>query len=211
VPCPCRRIRLRARAGNRFSARADAGADRERGRRATGLERRRRVTERWRSSCDGVAADPPEIGADRSERPVGALELLGVGVALRGDQRELADRLIGLAQQHAGLLRQPHQPLARPVHQLRVGRGRHGLRLHGRVDDDAGEVRRLRRAGAGRGRKALLKPTSFSSPIRWRLPRQRRAVEGRLVREELFAAEQLKIRVLDPARKAPHPIGRAWT
>ena len=44
-----------------------------------------------------VANDPAEIGADRLQRPVGALELLGVGVALMGDQRVFADPLIGLA------------------------------------------------------------------------------------------------------------------
>ena len=44
-----------------------------------------------------VARDPAEIGADRPQRPVGALELLGVGIALVGDQRVLADPLIGLA------------------------------------------------------------------------------------------------------------------
>ena len=45
-----------------------------------------------------VARDPAEIGADRPQRPVGALELLGVGVALMGDQRVFADPLVGLAQ-----------------------------------------------------------------------------------------------------------------
>ena len=45
-----------------------------------------------------VAHDPAEIGADRLQRPVGALELLGVGVALMGDQRVFADPRIGLAQ-----------------------------------------------------------------------------------------------------------------
>jgi len=44
-----------------------------------------------------VARDPAEIGADRLQRPVGALELLGVGVALMGDQRMFADPRVGLA------------------------------------------------------------------------------------------------------------------
>jgi hypothetical protein len=44
-----------------------------------------------------VANDPAEIGSDRPQRPVGALELLGVGVALVGDQSMFADPLIGLA------------------------------------------------------------------------------------------------------------------
>ena len=43
-------------------------------------------------------ADPAEIGAERLQRPVGALELLGVSVALVGDERMFADPFIGLAQ-----------------------------------------------------------------------------------------------------------------
>lgn len=38
-----------------------------------------------------VAHHAPEIGPQRAQGLVGALELLGVGVALVGDQRELAD------------------------------------------------------------------------------------------------------------------------
>ena len=45
-----------------------------------------------------VARDPAEIGAERLQRPVGALELLGVSVALVGDERMFADPFIGLAQ-----------------------------------------------------------------------------------------------------------------
>jgi hypothetical protein len=48
-------------------------------------------------------------------------------------------------------------------------------------------------------RLSWISATSFSSPMRWRQTRQRRAVEGQLVLEELLAAEQLKIGVLDPA------------
>ena len=44
-----------------------------------------------------IADDPAEIGADRLQRPVGAVELLGVGVALMGDQRMFADPRVGLA------------------------------------------------------------------------------------------------------------------
>src|ERR1700721_2807887 len=35
-----------------------------------------------------------------------------------GDQGVFADPLVGLAQLNAGFLSQPHQPLARPMHQL---------------------------------------------------------------------------------------------
>ena len=52
-----------------------------------------------------------------------------------GDQRVFANPLIGLAQPHAVLLGQPHQPLARAMHQFGVGRERHGLGLNRGVDD----------------------------------------------------------------------------
>ena len=103
-----------------------------------------------------VADDPAEIGADRPERPVGALELLGVGVALMLDQRIFADALVGLAQREAVLLGQPDQPLARPMHQLGVGRERHRLGLNGGVDNDLGEIGRFGRAAAGGDVQALL-------------------------------------------------------
>ena len=44
-----------------------------------------------------VANDPTEIGSDRLQRPVGALELLGVGVALMSDQRMFGGPRVGLA------------------------------------------------------------------------------------------------------------------
>jgi hypothetical protein len=73
-----------------------------------------------------------------------------------GDQRALANARVGLAQADAQLLGKLHQPLARPVHQFRVGRKRHRLRLHRGVDNHLGEVCGLRRAGARRDRQALL-------------------------------------------------------
>src|SRR5579864_1454706 len=45
-----------------------------------------------------VAHHPAEIGPQRPQRFIGPLELLGVGVALVGDQRALTDALVGLAQ-----------------------------------------------------------------------------------------------------------------
>ena len=92
-----------------------------------------------------VARDPAEIGADRPERPVGALELLGVGIALMGDQRMFADPLVGLAQPDAGLSGQLHQALAGSMHELRVGRKGDRLRLCTVVSTiDLGKVGRLR-------------------------------------------------------------------
>jgi hypothetical protein len=45
-----------------------------------------------------VSDDAPEIGLELAQAPVGALELMGVGVALVLDQSQLADPPIGLAQ-----------------------------------------------------------------------------------------------------------------
>ena len=131
---------------------------------------------------------------------MGALELLGVRIALVGDQRVLADPLVGLAQFDARLPRQLHQPLARPMHELSVGRKGHRLGLHGGVDDHLRKIGRLRRAGAGGDREALL--DQRDEPL---LPhslapaRQRRTVEHQTVLEKLFAAKELVIRVLHPA------------
>jgi hypothetical protein len=44
-----------------------------------------------------VAADAAEIGPDRSQRPVGALELVGVCVTLMDDQRALMLRTCRIA------------------------------------------------------------------------------------------------------------------
>jgi hypothetical protein len=43
-----------------------------------------------------VADDAAEIGLERAQSPVGALELLGMGVTLMLDQGELADPRVGL-------------------------------------------------------------------------------------------------------------------
>jgi hypothetical protein len=86
---------------------------------------------------------------------VGAFELMGMGVALVLDQGQLAYPPIELAEAHAELLRQSHQPFARPVEQLGIGREHHCLRLHRRVDHNTGEVGRLHRLRPRRYRQAL--------------------------------------------------------
>src|ERR1700758_2123700 len=112
------------------------------------------------------------------------------------------------------------------MHQLRVGRKGDRLRLHRRVDDHTRKVRWPRRAGARRGRQALLDQRRELLLAHALSPaRQRRAVEGGLVLKELLAAKQLKIRVLDPAlaqrlvrqvmhgledRQARHEPRRQW-
>jgi hypothetical protein len=70
-----------------------------------------------------------------------------------------------------------------------------------RVDNDLGEVGGLGRAGARGDREAFLdqrRQPLLTHPLT--PARQRRAVEGQFVPEELFAAEELIIRILDPAR-----------
>src|ERR1700752_1853830 len=132
-------------------------------------------------ACD-VADDASEIGADGPERPIGALELLGVSIALMGDQGPLAHPFIGLAQAYAGLSRKPHQSFARPMPQLRLGRKGDRLRLHRRVDDQTRKVRWPRRAGARRGRQALLDQRRelllAQSETHTRLPRYVRGKRG---------------------------------
>src|SRR5262244_1708795 len=94
---------------------------------------------------------------------------MSMGVALVLDQGQLADPRIGLAQAHAELFSQAHQPLARPVEQLGVGRKHHRLRLHGRIDLNTGEVGGLHRVRPGSDRQALLQQRlDLLCPIRWR-------------------------------------------
>ena len=140
-----------------------------------------------------VADGTAQIGLQPAQRPVGALELFGVGIALMGDQRLLADPHIGLAQVEADPLGQPHQPLARPVDQLGIGREHDVLGLHGGVDDHPPCILRLHCPGPDRDRKALLQQrhdlvlTHALAPAR-----HRGAVEWQLVPEERLAAKILE-------------------
>jgi hypothetical protein len=128
------------------------------------------------------------------------LELLGVRVALVSDQRVFADPRIRLAQVYASRLGEAHEPLACPMHQLGVGREGNRLLLHGRVNDHLPEVGGLGGSHAGRNSQALLDQRDELVLAHALAPaRQRRTVEGELVAEELLAAEQLVVRVLDPA------------
>ncbi len=127
-----------------------------------------------------------------------------MGVALLLDERELAHPLIGLAQGDAVLLGEADEPLARPVQKLRIRRMGHVLRLHGRVHHGRREVGWLQRSGLRRNRKALL-DQRVEPLLAHALPpaRQRRAVEGKRVLEELLAAKVLEIRVLQPGFAQP--------
>ena len=110
-----------------------------------------------------------------------------MGVALVSDQRMLAHPRVGLAQFDAGFPGQPHQPLARLMHQLGVGRKGDRLGLHGGVHNDLGEVGGLGRAGARRHGQALLDQRhELLLPHPLAPVRQRRAVERQRVPEELL-------------------------
>ncbi len=147
-----------------------------------------------------VADDAAKIGLELAQAPVGALELMRMGVALMLDQCQLADPPIGLAQPHPKLLSQAHQPLACPVQQLGVGREHHRLRLHCGVDHNTGEVGRLHRLRPARHCQALLQQRRKFLVAHPLTPtRQRGAVEHQRMSEKLLAAEVLEVRVLHPA------------
>ena len=118
----------------------------------------------------------------------------------RLNERQFADARIRLTQCDTVLFGEPRQALSRAMHQPRVGRKGDRFFLHG-VDDHLGKVGRLGGSRPGRGRKALLQQGNelfFAHPL---APAGHRGpVEGELMLEELLAAEQLIIGVLDPAR-----------
>ena len=112
----------------------------------------------------------------------------------------LATRTITLPQGNALALGKGDQLHKRPMHQACVGRMRHRLRLHGRVDHHALEVLVLERAGLVRHRQALLDQGGELLLAQSLAPaRHRTAIEGGLVAEAQFAAEILVIGVLHPA------------
>lgn len=84
--------------------------------------------------------------------------------------------------------------------QLRIGREHHVLRLHGGIDNHPAGILRLHRPGLDRDRQAFLQQRAQPLLAHAAPPaRHRRAVEGQVVAEELFAAEILEIGVLHPA------------
>lgn len=85
-----------------------------------------------RDLAPDVADDAAEIGLQGFERSPRPLELLGMGVALLLDQRELADPPVGLAQLDAMPLGAPRQTVESAMHQPGVGRESDSFRLHGR-------------------------------------------------------------------------------
>jgi hypothetical protein len=99
------------------------------------------------------------------------------------------------------------------MHQPRVSRKGDRFFPDGRVDNHLGKVGRLGCSRPGRGRKALLNEgdelvfSHLLAPARHRAP-----VEGELMLEELLAAEQLIIGILDPtlAQNLVREISFAW-
>jgi len=82
-------------------------------------------------------------------------------------------------------------------HEIRQG---NRLLLHGRIDDHLPKVRGLGGSHPSRDGQALLdQRDELVLPHALAPARQRRAVERKLMAEELLAAEQLVVRVLDPA------------
>lgn len=146
-----------------------------------------------------VAHHAAKIRAQCLQRPVGAPELFRVSVALMRDQRVLANTLVGLPQDDAVLFGQPRQLLAGAMHEFGVGRERHRLRLHRRIDDDAGEVRRLGRANARGDIQALLNERDDLVFAHALTPARHRMGEGNVVTKERLATKQLIIGVFDPA------------
>ena len=126
---------------------------------------------------------------------------MGMGVAPDHDRRALGDPEIALAQRHAFALGEARPASQGPVHEPRVGRMRDRLGLDGGVHRHALEVLGRDRAGLVGDRKALLNERHELLLAKPLAPaRQRGAVEGQLVAEAQLAAEELVIRVLDPAR-----------
>ena len=148
-----------------------------------------------------VADHPAEPDAQELQFAPGALELVGMGVAADHDRRPLGHPPIALPQRHIVASRQIDQLLDRAVAEPRVGRVRDRLRLHRGVDHHALEIAGRQRPGLVRHRQALLDQGHqllLAQPL---APmRQRRALERQSVAEAQFAAEELVIRVLQPAR-----------
>jgi hypothetical protein len=111
---------------------------------------------------------------------------------------------MGLAQHDAVLLGQAHQALAGAVHQLGVGREGDRFLLDRGVHDHLLEVSGLGGSRAGCDGEALLDEGDQPLLAHPLAPaRQRGTVKRGRVLEELFATEQLPVRVLDPTLVEP--------
>src|SRR5215831_14680674 len=115
VPCPCQCTPLPAHGGNRPWVRAAVDPGPARPGEAERLgEDLFELGIAIDASAD-VADDAAQIGLELAQASVGTLELLGMGIALMLDQRQLADPRIGLAQLDTGMRGKSYQALARSV------------------------------------------------------------------------------------------------
>jgi hypothetical protein len=148
-----------------------------------------------------IARDPAEKSLEPSDLAPSAAHLPRVRVAARQAQRPLRQPMVALAQAKPVLRGEPHQDLAAAVVEARVQGMRDRLRLHRGVDCHPLEARRLRRAGRERrrdgGGEQLL---HARSPDALAPACQRARIDRQAVLQIVEAAEELPIRVLDPAR-----------
>ena len=128
-----------------------------------------------------------------------AVELLGVGIASRHHRRTPGDTQIGLPQPHRVPARQAVQALDRRMQQLGVGRQGDVLGLHRGVDRNPRQVPGPQRPGLMRHAQALGQEQLQLASKPLAPMAQVRALVREVVLEELFAGEELEIRVIDPA------------
>src|SRR5215831_12941537 len=109
APCPCRCTPLPACAGNRPWVRVDVDLAPARAGRGSAVGRR------FLRARDHVADDAAQIGLEPAQASVGALELMGMGIALMLDQRQLPDPRIALTQLDTDMRGKPYQAFSRSV------------------------------------------------------------------------------------------------
>ena len=148
-----------------------------------------------------VADHPAEADAQELHGASRPLELVGMAVAADHDRGALGHPPIALPQRHTAALCKIDQLFQCAMAEPRIGRVRDRLRLHRRVDHHPFEIPGRQPAGLVRYRQALLEQGDQLFLAQPPPPmRQRRAVERQLVTEAQFTAEELVIRVLQPAR-----------
>jgi hypothetical protein len=168
------------------------------------LETRREVGA-LRELARNVARDTAEEDLEALDLAPGATHLPRVRVAARQAQCALRQPPIALPQLQPVPGGKPNQDLAAAVVETRVERMCDRLGLHRRVDRHPLEARRLHRAGRqrrlDRGGEQPLHP-GRADPLA--PARQRARIDRQLVLQVVEAAEELPVRVLDPA--LAHPL-----
>src|SRR5579863_2625883 len=167
--------------------------------------KRERLFEDWLTFdlAADVADDPAEPAAQDAQLPLMPPELFGMGVAARHHRGGLGHAGIGLPQPDAVPSRQAVEPPDRGMQELGIGRKADGLWLHRGVDGDPLEILAAQCAGLMRhpqalGQQQLQLVAEPLAPMA-----QVRTLVRESVLEELFAGEELEIRVVDPALACP--------